>query len=131
MSWFVGLWLTASFAEGLVSHHQTILAATNLPITTIPRIAPRIITGSSPQSLFGSLTSGTQLASSSSENNDDMSFVPETSFGAEVVPEGQRPVNEYLDMKRAPLFGWASNEVGANGLLLRLAIIYVAVFALV
>lgn len=56
-------------------------------------------------------------------------YLPETSFGAEVVPEGQRPVNEYLDMKRAPLFGWASNEVGLDGLLLRLGIIYVLVFA--
>jgi hypothetical protein len=46
-------------------------------------------------------------------NNDD--FIPETSFGAEVVPEGQRPVNEYLDMKSAPLFGWASNEAGTQG----------------
>jgi hypothetical protein len=42
-------------------------------------------------------------------------FVPETSFGAEVVPEGQRPVNEYLEMRRSPLFEWASNEVGTNG----------------
>jgi hypothetical protein len=55
--------------------------------------------------------------------------MPETSFGAEVVPEGQRPVNEYLEMKRAPLFGWASNEVGTNGLLVRLSVIYAVVFA--
>ncbi|KAL3943230.1 MAG: hypothetical protein SGARI_000014 [Bacillariaceae sp.] len=47
-----------------------------------------------------------------SENEE---FLPETAFGAEVVPEGQRPVNEYLDMKRAPLFAWASNEVGFQG----------------
>ena len=63
-----------------------------------------------------------------SENEE---FLPETAFGAEVVPEGQRPVNEYLDMKRAPLFGWASNEVGTDGLLTRLAIIYAVVFATV
>ena len=63
-----------------------------------------------------------------SENEE---FMPETAFGAEVVPEGQRPVNEYLDMKRAPLFGWASNEVGTDGLLTRLAIIYAVVFATV
>ena len=42
-------------------------------------------------------------------------LVPETSFGAEVVPEGQRPVNEYLEMRRSPLFEWASNEAGTKG----------------
>jgi hypothetical protein len=63
-----------------------------------------------------------------SENKND-DFFPETSFGAEMVPEGQRPVNEYLDMKRAPLFDWASNEVGTDGLLMRLVFIYVVVFA--
>ena len=47
--------------------------------------------------------------------NEKEDFLPETSFGAEVVPESQRPVNEYLDMARAPLFGWASNEVGMQG----------------
>jgi hypothetical protein len=71
-------------------------------------------------------TSVTTIRRKASENEE---FLPETSFGAEVVPEGQRPVNEYLDMKRAPLFGWASNEVGTDGLLQRLAIIYVVVFA--
>ena len=40
---------------------------------------------------------------------------PETSFGSEVVPEGQRPVNEYLNMKSAPLFDWASQETGTKG----------------
>jgi hypothetical protein len=63
-----------------------------------------------------------------SENEE---FMPETSFGAEVVPEGQRPVNEYLDMKRSPLFDWASNEVGTDGLLIRLSIVYAVVFAVV
>lgn len=53
------------------------------------------------------------------------------SFGAEVVPEGQRPVNEYLDMKGAPLFGWGSNEVGLEGLLIRLGIVYAITFVLV
>ena len=47
--------------------------------------------------------------------NENEDFMPETSFGAEVVPEGQRPVNEYLDMRSAPLFGWASNEAGSTG----------------
>lgn len=61
--------------------------------------------------------------------NDD--FIPETSFGAEEVPEGQRPVNEYLDMRSAPLFGWASNDAGNIGLFLRLVILYGVVFATV
>lgn len=47
--------------------------------------------------------------------NEREDFIPETSFGAEVVPEGQRPVNEYLEMRRSPLFEWASNEVGTKG----------------
>jgi hypothetical protein len=47
------------------------------------------------------------------KDRDD--FIPETSFGAEVVPEEQRPVNEYLEMRRSPLFEWASNEVGTKG----------------
>lgn len=42
-------------------------------------------------------------------------YIPEVSFGAEVVPDGQRPVNEYQDMMNAPLFGWGSNEVGVQG----------------
>lgn len=37
-------------------------------------------------------------------------------------------MNEYLDMKRAPLFGWGSNEVGVDGLLKRLGVVYAIVF---
>jgi len=55
-------------------------------------------------------------------------FIPETSFGADAVPEGQRPVNEYLDVIRAPLFGWASEETGDEGLLKRLGILYLVAF---
>jgi hypothetical protein len=47
--------------------------------------------------------------------NEREDLIPETSFGAEVVPEGQRPVNEYLDMRSSPLFDWASNEAGSKG----------------
>jgi len=79
-----------------------------------------------------SYKTNTALASSSEQRGkqggDDN---PLYSFGAEVVPEGQRPVNEYLDMKEAPLFGWGSNEVGLQGLLIRLGIVYTVVFALV
>jgi len=63
--------------------------------------------------------------------NEREDLIPETSFGAEVVPEGQRPVNEYLEMRRSPLFEWASNEVGTTGLLTRLGVVYCVVFALV
>ena len=67
-----------------------------------------------------------------SYDDDDVArLFPETSFGAEVVPEGQRPVNEYLDLVRAPLFGWASEDVGSKGLLARLVTVYAASFAIV
>ena len=55
------------------------------------------------------------LSSTGLYANEREDFLPETSFGAEVVPEGQRPVNEYLEMRRAPLFDWASNERGTGG----------------
>lgn len=67
----------------------------------------------------------------SAKDDDFASLVPETSFGAEVVPEGQRPVNEYLDLVRAPLFGWASEDVGTKGLLTRLVTSYCVIFATV
>lgn len=75
----------------------------------------------------------TALASYSSdqqnnENANDSNSNVLYSFGAEVVPEGQRPVNEYLDMKQAPLFGWGSNDVGLKGLVFRLSIVYTVVF---
>lgn len=53
---------------------------------------------------------------------------PETSFGSEVVPEGQRPVNEYLNVMRQPLFDWAALESGSKGLLTRLVALYWVVF---
>ena len=64
-------------------------------------------------------------------SKDDEQFMPETSFGAEAVPEGQRPVNEYLDLLRQPLFGWASEESGTKGLLIRLLAVYAVVFGVV
>lgn len=65
------------------------------------------------------------------ENDPLESYIPESSFGSEVVPEGQRPVNEYLDVLRQPLFDWACLETGGKGLLTRLAILYGVVFAVV
>ena len=57
------------------------------------------------------------------------SILPETSFGSETVPEDQRPINEYLNILRQPLFGWATE--GDQGLLLRLSILYGVVFGAV
>jgi len=59
------------------------------------------------------------------------SFVPETSFGSEAVPQEQLPINEYLDVIRQPLFDWASLPTGSRGLLTRLALVYGAEFVLV
>uniref|UniRef100_A0A7S4AUG2 DUF1230-domain-containing protein n=1 Tax=Pseudo-nitzschia australis TaxID=44445 RepID=A0A7S4AUG2_9STRA len=94
-----------------LSHHKISTTRTSTPFTI--------------DSANANANANTALAASS--ESDDALY----SFGAEVVPEGQRPVNEYLDMKRAPLFGWGTNEVGLQGLLIRLGIVYVAVFALV
>lgn len=66
------------------------------------------------------------------EVRSDSSFRPATStFGAEAVPEEQRPSNEYLDLIRQPLFGWASQESGNSGLAIRLTATYAAFYALV
>lgn len=54
-----------------------------------------------------------------------------TSFGAENVPVDQRPSNEYLNLINQPLFGWASQEIGDQGLGVRLAVTYAAFFVLV
>ena len=66
-------------------------------------------------------------------DNDDEDFsmimgsnnanLPSTTFGAEAVPEGQRPANEYLDLLNSPLFGWASEQNGDKGLGIRLAVL--------
>lgn len=58
------------------------------------------------------------------EIRSETSFKPETSFGADAVPEGQRPTNEYLDLISSPMFDWASQESGNKGLLIRLGIVY-------
>lgn len=57
-------------------------------------------------------------------------LLPDTAFGAEGVPESQRPVNEYLDMMKQPLFGWASED-GSRGLLVRLGWVYLLVLVAV
>lgn len=57
-------------------------------------------------------------------------YRPSTTFGAEAVPEGQRPSNEYLELRSSPMFEWASQESGNKGLLIRLAIIYVVFYGM-
>jgi len=56
---------------------------------------------------------------------------PRTTFGAEAVPEEQRPANEYLDLISAPLFDWADEESGNKGLMIRLTALYTFCFAAV
>lgn len=56
---------------------------------------------------------------------------PQTTFGAENVPVDQRPSNEYLNLMQQPTFGWASQESGDAGLILRLTVMYVGFFFLV
>lgn len=57
-----------------------------------------------------------------SSDGDADNLRPTTSFASEVVPEAQRPVNEYLDVTTQPFFDWAST--GTKGLLTRLVILY-------
>jgi hypothetical protein len=71
-----------------------------------------------------------RFARKNGEDSEVEALVPESSlFGSDVVPEGQRPVNEYLDMTRQPFFGWASLDSGA--FLLRIVIFYSLVFGIV
>lgn len=72
-----------------------------------------------------------QGGGSADEDSNFETVIPETSFGAEAVPESQRPVNEFLDISRQPLFGWAALDSGNQGFLLRLAVTYAVVFAAV
>lgn len=71
--------------------------------------------------------STTMLRSRDNPRDEYETLSPKTSFGAEAVPEEQRPVNEYLDVTKAPLFGWANRPTGSLGLLLRLAVFYLTI----
>jgi len=61
----------------------------------------------------------------------DVYDTPRVTFGAEAVPEDQRPANEYLDLISAPLFDWADENAGSKGLLLRLGGLYTVCFGAV
>ena len=57
---------------------------------------------------------------------------PSTTFGAEAVPEAQRPANEYMELLASPLFGWANRENNPDqALLTRLLALYVPLFAFI
>jgi len=88
-----------------------------------------------------SLSNPITSLSSSTNEEDEFDFgafkrgkditenLPEkASFGADAVPELQRPANEYLELVRSPLFAWASSD---QGLLIRLAAVYAGIFGLV
>jgi Conserved in the green lineage and diatoms 27 len=99
----------------------------------IARTSTIISPSSPPLSLYlaASKNDGKQDFDNTDTTSTSSSLVPETSFGSESVPEAQRPINEYLDMKTQPLFGWASLDSGIIGLLQRLALTYVITFIVV
>ena len=75
--------------------------------------------------------SPTRCSSSRKGSDEWERLTPETSFGAEAVPEEQRPINEYLDVTKQPFFDWANLDTGSKGLATRLAILYGGIFGLV
>jgi hypothetical protein len=77
--------------------------------------------------------SSLSLEARRNRDDDDVfeALVPETSFGAETVPEEQRPVNEYLNVLRQPLYDWPALASGSGGLLTRLLVLYAVVFAVI
>jgi hypothetical protein len=73
---------------------------------------------------------GYEISSGSSSSNNKTQQTS-TSFGSENVPDAFRPSNEYLNLINQPLFGWASQDNGDNGLVIRLAVTYAAFFVFV
>jgi len=57
--------------------------------------------------------------------------LPTSTFGADAVPSGQLPANEYLNLITSPLFNWANEENGDWGLALRLGITYLFFYWLI
>ncbi len=64
-------------------------------------------------------------------SNDVPYGTPATTFGAEAVPEEQRPANEYVGLLSAPFFDWADKPSGNKELSIRLSVLYLSIFALV
>lgn len=63
------------------------------------------------------------------DDDEVEALTPTRAFGAEAVPEDQRPVNEFLDVTNQPFFGWA--KTGTKGLLTRLGVMYSVLFGVV
>jgi len=101
------------------------------PLLLVLGVTVRRASGFQPVGAKTRSTFDHRLREAKSEDDPFESLTPETSFGSEVVPEAQRPINEYLDIMRAPLFDWASQEKGSKGLLTRLLILYGVVFGAV
>ena len=57
--------------------------------------------------------------------------LPSSAFGADSVPSGQRPANEYMNLISSPLFGWANQANGDSGLAIRLVITYILFYCLI
>jgi hypothetical protein len=57
--------------------------------------------------------------------------LPSNAFGADSVPTGQRPANEYLNLISSPLFDWANEQRGDMGLASRLGFTYLIFYFLV
>lgn len=122
--------LILALALGSIALVNAFTTAPTLAVASVPLHTRRQRQGAAAAAIVLPLL----LAASKSDEDDyDPSsyILPTTSFGSEAVPEGQRPVNEYLDLIRAPLFGWASEDTGTKGLLLRLGAVYVIMFATV
>jgi hypothetical protein len=57
--------------------------------------------------------------------------LPTSTFGADAVPSGQLPANEYLNLITSPLFNWANEQNGDWGLAFRLGITYLVFYWLI
>mmetsp|Transcript_26337 Transcript_26337/g.40249 ORF Transcript_26337/g.40249 Transcript_26337/m.40249 type:complete len:308 (+) Transcript_26337:96-1019(+) len=73
---------------------------------------------------------GVQIAVKSSDlRNGDAVSSPTATFGAEAVPEEQRPANEYLNLIASPFFDWADKPSGSKEFFIRLSVLYAITFA--
>lgn len=115
----------------------TIAAAFSGTVCNCFRVTP-LAASTSPSSLSSSLrilaskTRDTRLRYSDDDEGYEIrgseGSKPQFTFGAENVPVDQRPSNEYLNLTRQPTFGWASQESGDIGLIIRLTVTYVVLF---
>lgn len=75
------------------------------------------------------------IDTNNNDNNNQQPYentAPATTFGAEAVPEAQRPANEYMELLASPLFDWANRDPNADlALSIRLGVLYAALFGLI